>query len=303
MDAATVERLFAPFAQADESTTRRFGGTGLGLSICKALADMMDGVISVDSAPGAGSTFILDLPLEPIEEMPIMAAPRDFFAGRRILVVGGDPDLGAAVLTNLPGAVAAASAAEADLVVALDDSAPPSEDQAFLRLVMAPGHGLPSWLHRNAAAAAVADALGLDPEAFRPHLAEEATSRALMSREEALATGKLILVADDHPVNREVLKRHIESLGYPVDLVEDGEKAWTRLGETAYGILLTDLHMPELDGLEAGELAYELEKRSFAGDLGDRDNLPNDVAHAVGAVLDFAREWLDNHARDGAQAS
>jgi len=57
-----------------------------------------------------------------------------------------------------------------------------------------------------------------------------------------------------------------------------------------------------IGGLEAGELAYELEKRSFAGDLGDRDNLPNDVAHAVGEVLDFAREWLDNRA-GGAEAS
>ena len=461
MDTATVDRLFAPFAQADESTTRRFGGTGLGLSICKALADMMEGDISVDSAPGKGSTFILDLPLEPVADMPIPAAPRDFFDGRRLLIDGGDPDLAAAVLTNLPGAVAARTVDAADLVIALDDAAPPSDGQAFLRLVMAPGHGLPSWLHRNAAAAA--DALGLDPEAFRPRLAEEVASRAPLSREEALSTGKLVLVADDHPVNREVLRRHIESLGYPVDLVEDGEKAWAGLGDTAYGILLTDLHMPELDGLaltrriradeatrgsdrlpviavtasiltgefelckqagvddvmlkpllrkdlavlldawigppgnnsasttgdvpektdnaimksdapvdldaaipvdlsvlaelvgddpdmmqfafneflettpadlaelagtaatgdfpgmrdcahrlkgacnmigglEAGELAYELEKRSFAGDLGDRDNLPNDVAHAVGEVLDFAREWLDNRA-GGAEAS
>ncbi|MBL6600152.1 MAG: response regulator [Alphaproteobacteria bacterium] len=460
MDAATVDRLFAPFAQADESTTRRFGGTGLGLSICKALAEMMDGVISVDSAPGKGSTFILDLPLEPVAGAPIVAAPQDFFDGRRIFILGGAPDVAAAVLKNLPGAAEAASAPTADLIIALDDAETSGDDKPFLRLVMAPGHGLPSWLHRNAVAAAAADALGLDPEAFRPRLSDDTASRALMSREEALATGKLVLVADDHPVNREVLRRHIESLGYPVDLVEDGEKAWASLGETAYGILLTDLHMPELDGLglarriradeaehgrarlpviavtasiltgefeqckqagaddvmlkpllrkdlavllnrwvgppgdaatptrdddrsetdnaimkpdapvdldaaipvdlsvlaelvgddpgmmqfafteylettpadlsdlaeaaaaqdfpgmrdcahrlkgacnmigglKAGELAYELEKRSFAGDLDGHDNLPNDVADAVGDVLDFARAWLDNRATSG----
>ena len=54
-----------------------------------------------------------------------------------------------------------------------------------------------------------------------------------------------------------------------------------------------------IGGLKAGALAYELEKRSFAGDLDGHDNLPNDVAHAVGDVLDFARAWLDNRATSG----
>jgi PAS domain S-box-containing protein len=90
IDPAVQARLFAPFMQADQSTTRRYGGTGLGLSICRELARLMGGEVGVDSRPGHGSRFWVELPLErsPPAATPAAAEPDTrLLAGARVLVV------------------------------------------------------------------------------------------------------------------------------------------------------------------------------------------------------------------------
>ncbi|MEM9743242.1 MAG: ATP-binding protein [Pseudomonadota bacterium] len=90
-----IERLFKPFVQADDSITRRFGGTGLGLSISRSLAELMGGNLSVDSTPGQGSHFQLELTL-PVAAAPKQAAEEsttllDALHGLRVLIVEDNP--------------------------------------------------------------------------------------------------------------------------------------------------------------------------------------------------------------------
>ena len=95
IDEATQARLFRPFTQADESTTRRFGGTGLGLSICRELATLMGGAVGVHSRVGEGSCFWAELPL-PVSEptssdQAQLGEGADVLAGARVLLVEDNP--------------------------------------------------------------------------------------------------------------------------------------------------------------------------------------------------------------------
>jgi PAS domain S-box-containing protein len=91
----TQARLFRPFTQADESTTRRYGGTGLGLSICRELAVLMGGEVGLSSQPGQGSTFWVDLPLTETDVAPEWAHTSDvdpeLLRGARVMLVEDNP--------------------------------------------------------------------------------------------------------------------------------------------------------------------------------------------------------------------
>ncbi|OYU77291.1 MAG: hybrid sensor histidine kinase/response regulator [Alphaproteobacteria bacterium PA3] len=159
-------RLFARFEQGDGSITRQFGGTGLGLAICKALAQMMDGLIEARSVPSKGSTFTVDLSI-----------PRSTNSQSGDVCVGQDGD--------------------------------PTPSLSAL-------------------------------------------------------TGASILVAEDHPVNRQVLALLLEPLEAKITFAENGLQAVSAFQAQTFDAILMDIHMPEMDGLSAIRAIRELEQGAHA---------------------------------------
>ncbi len=292
MDAAAVNRLFSPFMQADSTTTRRYGGTGLGLTICKRLVEMMSGRIEVQSAPRAGSVFRAWLKLAMAPRQPL----RQSFdlAGVDCWIVQ-HPDLpDADVRTWLTDAHAqvrvAPSAAHAatqlrgggamTVVIqfgpTLDEAFTPGAS-AYLRYLLLIGHGRRMTVRASGGHVATLDKLRksallhavemlagraspVAPQATRV-IENNIAAEPPMTAEQARAQGRLILVAEDDPVNRVVIHRQLTMLGHVAEIAEDGQQALDMWLNGSYALILSDLHMPRLDG-------YELTRRVRAVEAG-----------------------------------
>ena len=163
-------RLFQPFSQAESDTTRRFGGTGLGLAICRRLAELMGGQVTMNSAPGQGTTMRLDVAFArvPVADVPVEAAQ-------------------AAVATITP--------------------------------------------------------------------------RKLPTPAEAESERSLVLLVDDHPTNRAVIARQLALAGYASESADDGEQGLLRWRTGRHALVLTDVHMPKLDGYQLAGAIREEEAR------------------------------------------
>ena len=106
-------------------------------------------------------------------------------------------------------------------------------------------------LRRAGFLTAVAVAAGrASPESFAEEDVQDLKARALPTRQEAEDKGRLVLVVDDNPVNRDVIQRQLNLLGYQCDVAENGKEALLMAEHSAYGAILTDCHMPEMDGYE-----------------------------------------------------
>ncbi len=272
-----VGRLFKAFSQVDSSTTRKYGGTGLGLAICQRLCELMGGAIRVQSAPGAGSEFIFTIQTEPAPVLADLGLPPLPAALRTAGVLCIEPHpvtqarlkalferWGAPCLiaSNVDAALIAASGHSPALVLidGGETSMPsPLPKLAALncpRLVMFPfgqlppapsADGLPfasitKPLRTTALTHAVATL-------FNPIAAAAAAKKS--ERPIAEEFPLEVLLAEDNAVNQKVALRFLERLGYRADAVANGLEVLSTIERHRYDLVLMDLQMPEMDGLEA----------------------------------------------------
>ncbi|MDQ8161635.1 MAG: PAS domain S-box protein [Gemmatimonadota bacterium] len=285
MSADTISQLFTSFTQAEISTTRRFGGTGLGLAICKRLTELLGGTVTVTSVLGEGSAFVVTLPMDASATQPPRVLPD--IDGLECLVVREpvapyEADdiatylrFAGALVTIVPTAHTAVTTAitrPAPVVIvqhapagAIDGGGAPSDDVRHVRLTAGQSRVArvvtPNFvtldrhhLREQNLVRAVAIAAGrASPEILydeQPSQVPLTTAIRPVTVAEARAQGRLILVAEDDEINQKVILQQLELLGYAAEVAPNGVLALEQWRTQSYALLLTDLHMPEMDGYQ-----------------------------------------------------
>jgi PAS domain S-box-containing protein len=319
-----VTKLFQAFAQADSSTTRRYGGTGLGLAISRHFCQMMGGDITIESEIGRGSTFTIRLPAEvagpAITSEPDAEPSAGALAvgGFRLLVIDDDPTArelmqrflameGFHVVTASSGAEGLRLAKELlPDAITLDVLMPGMDGWAVLAALKAdPGLAdIPIVMLTILEEKNMAYALGASEYLTKP--IDRGRLVAVLERYRREDQAQTILVVEDDPAMRETLRRILERGGWAVDEAENGQIGLARLEKGRPGLILLDLMMPEMDGFEfIAELRRREEWRSIpvvvitAKDLTaeDHQRLNGYVAATIQKSV-YSREELLAEVRD-----
>jgi PAS domain S-box-containing protein len=281
-----TDRLFRPFSQIDSSTTRKYGGTGLGLAICQRLCALMGGEIGVTSTVGRGSVFRFTLRTEPVAMppewgIPELPAPLNYGP---VLCIEDNPITQQRLSTffKIWGARAiCASTPEAALAILRDEVRPmaivldhdiiaqpgaeallehimgcelpllvliPLGQHAGQLLAFTGRRGVTTTtkpLRSPSLVRAIRILFDAAPDSLPPFSA--AADEHTLAKEIPLD----VLLVEDNPVNQKVALRFLDRLGYRADAVANGLEAVNTLETRGYHLVLMDLQMPEMDGLEA----------------------------------------------------
>jgi signal transduction histidine kinase/DNA-binding response OmpR family regulator len=282
-----IEKLFKAFQQVDTSTTRRYGGTGLGLVISKRLAEFMGGAIWVKSVPGSGSSFFFSVTL-PASDAPAPAhqSPKPgILLARSVLIVDDNATnrgileiqvkmWGMKSFSASSGAEALQKMAEQDFDVILMDLLMPEMDgftlareirrhsQTPLILLSSSGEMLSEEdaklfkaqiskpIKHSSLFNALLDILGT--ESRQLNIVEKKFDSTM-----AIKHPLRILLTEDNPVNQQVGLLMLSRLGYTADLAKDGQRALDAAEKTQYDLILMDIQMPNMNGIDAARLIRE----------------------------------------------
>ena len=282
------KEIFDEFVQADSSHARKFEGTGLGLTICKRLVDAMGGGIGVDDAPGGGSLFWFTIPAvlaEPAPEQP------HSLAGKRIALVSRNAVLREGLAAQIHAAGGEIAGLTEDgirksdimLIDAGTDSEPspptgPAPHIPALVLITPAARsklsqlramGFAGYLVKPVRQSSLVERLSTEPKASTSasqqmeHAREARPETASTPSPPVPASGLKILLAEDNPINALLTRELLRRRGHRVTEVTNGEAAVKAMAEDQFDLLLTDIHMPGMDGIEATKAIRQNETKLF----------------------------------------
>ncbi|HXM00916.1 MAG TPA: ATP-binding protein [Rhizomicrobium sp.] len=271
---ARRQDIFDEFVQADSSHARKFGGTGLGLAISRRLVAAMGGEIGIDAAPGGGSLFWFTMPAIVVREA--LSEP-ERLARLKIAIVTRNAVLREGLTAQIRAAGGDAVAltedrygerAEIDMVLVdagtsgtLDlPSYPDGRQRAIVllapeargQLTQLKAMGFSAYLVKPVRQISLIERLRARPG--MSHVASETPAQAQRAADARLADrvqSLKILLAEDNPINAMLTRELLRRRGHQVSEVTSGEAAIAVMAQERFDILLTDIHMPGLDGVEA----------------------------------------------------